>query len=112
MLISSVVILVSMVKFGTSSPFPILIGIVTVIRLDHKELLFSFKISLEISVDEAIMVPATLGLMIGQDVWQRVFTAKNCKVAKQGTIVAGIYIILWAGAMTLASVLKYHWKSV
>ena len=29
MLISSVVILVSMVKFGTSSPFPILIGIVT-----------------------------------------------------------------------------------
>ncbi len=44
----------------------------------------------------------TLGLMIGQDVWQRVFTAKNCKVAKQGTIVAGIYIILWAGAMTLA----------
>ena len=30
------------------------------------------------------------------------FTAKNCKVAKQGTIVAGIYIILWAGAMTLA----------
>ncbi|MGM9526083.1 MAG: hypothetical protein ACI3U1_07410, partial [Peptococcaceae bacterium] len=42
------------------------------------------------------------GLMIGQDVWQRVFTAKSCKVAKQGTIIAGIYIILWAGAMTLA----------
>ena len=35
----------------------------------------------------------TLGLMIGQDIWQRVFTAKSNKVAKQGTIIGGIYVI-------------------
>ena len=47
----------------------------------------------------------TLGLMIGQDIWQRVFTAKSNKVAKQGTIIGGIYVIFWAGAMTLAGML-------
>lgn len=47
----------------------------------------------------------TLGLMIGQDIWQRVFTAKNCKVAKQGTIIGGLYTILWAAAMTIAGMI-------
>lgn len=43
----------------------------------------------------------TLGLMIGQDIWQRVFTAKSAKVARQGTIIGGVYTILWAGALTI-----------
>lgn len=43
----------------------------------------------------------TLGLMIGQDIWQRVFTAKSAKVAKQGTILGGIYTICWAAALTI-----------
>lgn len=47
----------------------------------------------------------TLGLMIGQDIWQRVFTAKSSKVAKQGTIIGGFYTILWAGAMTIAGMI-------
>lgn len=47
----------------------------------------------------------TLGLMIGQDIWQRVFTAKSSKVAKQGTIIGGCYTILWAGAMTIAGMI-------
>lgn len=47
----------------------------------------------------------TLGLMIGQDIWQRVFTAKSSKVAKQGTIIGGLYTILWAGAMTVAGMI-------
>lgn len=47
----------------------------------------------------------TLGLMIGQDIWQRVFTAKSSKVAKQGTIIGGLYTILWAGAMTIAGMI-------
>lgn len=47
----------------------------------------------------------TLGLMIGQDIWQRVFTAKNCTVAKKGTILAGFYTILWAAAMCLAGMI-------
>jgi len=36
-----------------------------------------------------------LGIFIGQDIWQRVFTAKNKKVAQIGTMTAGIYCILW-----------------
>ena len=43
----------------------------------------------------------TLGLMIGQDIWQRVFTAKSAKVAKQGTILGGIYTICWAAALAI-----------
>lgn len=35
------------------------------------------------------------GLVIGQDIWQRVFTAKNDKVARTGSISAGIYSILF-----------------
>jgi len=36
-----------------------------------------------------------LGIFIGQDIWQRVFTAKSKKVAQIGTMSAGIYCILW-----------------
>lgn len=43
----------------------------------------------------------TLGLMIGQDIWQRVFTARNAKVARTGTVLGGIYTILWAVAITI-----------
>ncbi|NYE96399.1 SSS family solute:Na+ symporter [Psychromicrobium silvestre] len=43
----------------------------------------------------------TLGLLIGQDIWQRVFTAKSPTVARWGGSTAGIYCILYgvAGAM-------------
>ncbi|MET4589649.1 sodium:solute symporter [Arthrobacter sp. 754] len=43
----------------------------------------------------------TLGLLIGQDIWQRVFTAKNPEVARWGGATAGIYCILYgvAGAL-------------
>jgi len=43
----------------------------------------------------------TLGLLIGQDIWQRVFTARTPQVARWGGAVAGIYCILYgaAGAM-------------
>lgn len=36
------------------------------------------------------------GLVIGQDIWQRVFTAKNETVARTGTLAAGFYSILYA----------------
>jgi solute:Na+ symporter, SSS family len=42
-----------------------------------------------------------LGMMIGQDIWQRLFTAKNENVAKNGTILAGVYSIVFAVACTL-----------
>ncbi|NJC21371.1 SSS family solute:Na+ symporter [Arthrobacter pigmenti] len=43
----------------------------------------------------------TLGLLIGQDIWQRVFTSKTPGVARWGGTTAGIYCILYgvAGAM-------------
>lgn len=35
------------------------------------------------------------GIMIGQDIWQRSFTAKNETILKRGTIYAGIYCMLF-----------------
>ena len=41
------------------------------------------------------------GLMIGQDIWQRVFTARNPTIARWGGIVAGAYCLVYglAGAL-------------
>ncbi|MGF9662075.1 sodium:solute symporter [Arthrobacter crystallopoietes] len=43
----------------------------------------------------------TLGLLIGQDIWQRVFTARTPQVARWGGTTAGVYCILYgvAGAL-------------
>jgi len=43
----------------------------------------------------------TLGLLIGQDIWQRVFTARTPLIARWGGTAAGIYCILYgvAGAL-------------
>ncbi|ROZ99324.1 sodium:solute symporter [Gordonia sp. OPL2] len=42
----------------------------------------------------------TLGILIGQDVWQRVFTARSPRVARWGGTAAGVYCVLYgiAGA--------------
>jgi Na+/proline symporter len=44
----------------------------------------------------------TLGLLIGQDIWQRVFTARSPQVARWEGTAAGVYCILYgvAGAVT------------
>jgi SSS family solute:Na+ symporter len=41
------------------------------------------------------------GLMIGQDIWQRIFTGRDEKVIRRGTIFAGCYCIVYgiAGAL-------------
>lgn len=36
-----------------------------------------------------------LGIMIGQDIWQRVFTAESTDVARKGNIAAGAYAIVY-----------------
>ena len=43
----------------------------------------------------------TLGLLVGQDIWQRVFTARNSSVARWGGTASGIYVALYgvAGAI-------------
>ncbi|WP_202931047.1 sodium:solute symporter family transporter [Aminipila terrae] len=38
------------------------------------------------------------GLVIGQDIWQRVFTARSDKIARVGSISAGVYSILFGAA--------------
>ncbi len=54
----------------------------------------------------------TFGMLIGQDIWQRVFTARSDKVARAGGTVAGVYCLLYAlaGAVvgTAAKVLYPH----
>ena len=41
------------------------------------------------------------GLLIGQDIWQRVFTARDARVARRGTVIAGFYCLLYAMATAL-----------
>ncbi|MGH3365791.1 MAG: sodium:solute symporter [Nocardioidaceae bacterium] len=45
------------------------------------------------------------GLMIGQDIWQRVFTARDARVARWGSVVAGGYCLFYgiAGALVGAA---------
>ncbi|MFG2963273.1 sodium:solute symporter [Streptomyces sp. NPDC048288] len=38
----------------------------------------------------------TFGMLIGQDIWQRVFTARNDRVAAWGGTVAGVYCLVYA----------------
>ncbi|ARF53638.1 sodium:solute symporter [Streptomyces gilvosporeus] len=43
----------------------------------------------------------TFGMLIGQDIWQRVFTARSDKVAAWGGTVAGVYCLFYALAGAL-----------
>ncbi|RLP81309.1 sodium:solute symporter [Mycetocola lacteus] len=47
------------------------------------------------------IVVYTLGLLIGQDIWQRVFTARTPKIATRGGLASGIYCLIYgvAGAL-------------
>ncbi|NPD31498.1 sodium:solute symporter [Eggerthellaceae bacterium zg-1084] len=44
------------------------------------------------------------GLVIGQDIWQRIFTAKNERVSTAGTIGAGLYSMTYALATVLIGI--------
>lgn len=41
------------------------------------------------------------GLIVSQDIWQRVFTAKNQKVMKSSAVSAGIYSVFYALALSI-----------
>ncbi|WGD37666.1 sodium:solute symporter [Lysinibacter sp. HNR] len=47
------------------------------------------------------IVVYTLGLLIGQDIWQRVFTAKTPRISTIGGIASGIYCLIYAVAGAL-----------
>lgn len=42
-----------------------------------------------------------LGMVVAQDIWQRVFTAKTIKIARTGTVFAGIYSLLYGLAISV-----------
>lgn len=48
-----------------------------------------------------------LGIMIGQDIWQRIFTAKDTQTAKYGTLAAGLFSVFWGGAMAICGIVAY-----
>jgi solute:Na+ symporter, SSS family len=45
------------------------------------------------------------GLMIGQDIWQRIFTGRTGNVTRRGTLIAGVYCLFYglAGALVGAA---------
>lgn len=47
------------------------------------------------------VITYTLGMMVGQDIWQRYFTAKNYKTAHTGGILVGVYSLLYSLAMVI-----------
>ncbi|MHA7306095.1 sodium:solute symporter family protein [Arthrobacter sp. TMN-49] len=49
----------------------------------------------------------TLDLLIGQDIWQRVFTARDPRVARWGGATAGVYCILYGVAGALIGMAAY-----
>lgn len=46
----------------------------------------------------------TPGFLVGQDIWQRAFTAKNPKVARRGTAMAALYIFLYTVALIIIGI--------
>ena len=42
-----------------------------------------------------------LGMVVAQDVWQRVFTAKTVKIAVTGTVFAGVYSVFYGIAVSI-----------
>ncbi|WP_340372844.1 sodium:solute symporter [Peribacillus sp. FSL E2-0218] len=43
----------------------------------------------------------TLGVVVGQDIWQRLFTARTKAISRSGTVGAGIYSIFYAIAISI-----------
>ncbi len=69
----------------------------------------SFLNPVAIGWDQLIMyfLLMYLGIMIGQDIWQRIFTAKDLRTARLGTVSAGIFSIFWGGAMAICGLAAY-----
>ena len=46
----------------------------------------------------------TPGFLVGQDIWQRAFTAKNPSIARKGTALAALYIFLYTVALIIIGI--------
>lgn len=42
-----------------------------------------------------------LGMVVAQDIWQRILTAKTIKIARAGTVAAGVYSLLYGVAVAI-----------
>lgn len=42
-----------------------------------------------------------LGMVVAQDIWQRILTAKTIKIARAGTVAAGVYSLLYGIAVAI-----------
>lgn len=47
------------------------------------------------------------GLIVSQDIWQRVFTAKNQKVMKSSAVSAGVYSVFYALALSIVGMCAF-----
>jgi len=47
------------------------------------------------------------GLMVSQDIWQRVFTAKSTEVAKRSALSAGVYSVLYGLALSIVGMCAF-----
>src|SRR5690625_7330356 len=47
------------------------------------------------------IITYSIGMMVGQDIWQRYFTAKDTKVARTGGVLVGVYSLVFSLAMVL-----------
>ncbi|MEH6651911.1 MAG: sodium/solute symporter [Motiliproteus sp.] len=48
-----------------------------------------------------------LGIMIGQEIWQRMFTARTEEIAQRGALAAGAFSIFWGLSMGICGILAY-----
>src|SRR5690625_1594114 len=47
------------------------------------------------------IITYSIGMMVGQDIWQRYFTAKDTKVARTGGVLVGVFYLVFSLAMVL-----------
>lgn len=48
-----------------------------------------------------------LGMVVSQDIWQRVFTARTLRISRTGSVLAGVYSILYAVSLTIVGMCAF-----
>jgi solute:Na+ symporter, SSS family len=49
----------------------------------------------------------SLGMVVSQDIWQRVFTARTLQISRTGSVLAGVYSILYAISLTIVGMCAF-----
>lgn len=48
-----------------------------------------------------------LGMVVSQDIWQRVFTARTMQISRTGSVLAGVYSMLYAVSLTIVGMCAF-----